>query len=206
MKKVFKLFIVSLLLIFSSALIFAQENQNNENEGKIIIQDKENTNSGLAFRNAIGGYFVWNYKSPIGGIQYERWVTDLLSTKFNFYVFYDPSENFIWEHLMDYTITTEFNLKLYETAFNEEFASRLFAFLMLGHRGYSIRTYERDESYNISGYSDSYYPVMLASLGFGFDFIFAEHLSIPFQIGFMGAFPNDEYAALCIGTGIRYIF
>ena len=230
MKKMAKLFLISIVLLFSSSLLFAQEvlseeenqieqeiqtekenqieeeNQTETEELKSIIRDKESTNSGLAFKNAIGAYFLWNYKSPVGGIQYDRWFTDLFGTKFNFYIFYDPSENSIWNHIMDYTVSTEFTLKLYETAFNDEFASRLFAFCMIGHRGYIERSYVRDDYSNNYVFKELYTPIVLTSIGFGFDFIFAEHLSLPIQIGFMCSFPNDKYAALCIGTGIRYTF
>jgi len=46
----------------------------------------------------------------------------------------------------------------------------------------------------------------MLGIGFGFDFMLFDHISIPLQFGFEGEFPNEISAGFCIGTGIRYRF
>ena len=46
---------------------------------------------------------------------------------------------------------------------------------------------------------------LIAGAGFGFDFIFFGHLSVPIQFGFMGNINGtDPNVGFCAGTAIRY--
>lgn len=73
---------------------------------------------------------------------------------------------------------------------------------MLGYTGTYERSYEyaEPESKKIEKMHNN----ALASVGFGFDFIFFDHLSVPIQFGFMGTFPDDPQVGFCGGIALRY--
>ena len=60
------------------------------------------------------------------------------------------------------------------------------------------------ESFNDVYKKETFYNDAVASLGFGFDFTFFGHLSIPVQFGFMGTFPDDPQVGFCGGIALRY--
>jgi len=157
---------------------------------------------GLENRNAIGVYVIGS-ETPFGGIQYERRVTDLISFKVNTYIYYDGGENA--SNPLDYNIIGECDFTLYETDWFENSGSRLFAYVLAGHTGSTSKEYVYDSVNGTGGYTNPVFtPNAVVSAGFGFDFIFFKHLSIPCQFGFIGNFPNDASAGFCAGTGLRY--
>lgn len=237
MKKLTKLILASGLLLNFCALSFAQEaesvtdtaatTQLSETAETTVIEKKEvktvetaktekklpdteegtdiTKRNGLENKNAIGAYFLGS-QSPIGGIQYERRFNNVVSMKSNGYIFYNTQNSF-FEHSLDYNINAEFDFRMYEYAWRESFASRLYAFVLVGHRGFVDNNSYYDENlYNYVYVPGDYHATAIGSIGFGFDLFFYDHLSIPLQVGFMGSFPNDPYAGLCIGTAVRYSF
>lgn len=157
--------------------------------------------NGLENKNAIGIYVI-GAETPIGGIQYERHFTDFISEKFGVYAFYNNNNDYT-SNPFEFNVTAETDFKLYETNWKDKVASRLFAFAMLG---YDIKI-ERETHYAEPEGSYSEEKVInnaLAAVGFGFDFIFFDHLSVPVQFGFMGTFPDTPNIGFCGGIALRY--
>ncbi len=154
--------------------------------------------SGLDNNNAIGIYGIGS-EIGVGGIQYERRFSDLFSTKFGVFAFYNE-DSYSDPYNMNVTVETDFTL--FESDWKDKICSRLFAYGLVGYTGRLERSYEymEPESKRIEKMHNN----AVASLGFGFDFIFFEHLSVPVQFGFMGTFPDDPQVSFCGGIGIRY--
>ena len=100
---------------------------------------------------------------------------------------------------MNFTVETDFTL--YASEWKEKIASRLFAYALVGYTASIKRGYDYvNDVYK----KETFYNDAVASLGFGFDFTFFGHLSIPVQFGFMGTFPQDTQIGFCGGIGLRY--
>ena len=154
--------------------------------------------NGLENKNAIGMYVIGG-EQAVGGIQYERRFTDLFSTKFGVFAFYNESG---YSDPFNASFTVEGDFTLFESYWKDKISSRLFAYGMVGYTG----TYERGWEYGEpkSKKVEKMHNNALASLGFGFDFIFFDHLSVPIQFGFMGTFPDDPQVGFCGGIALRY--
>ena len=155
--------------------------------------------NGLENKNAIGVYVI-GADIPIGGIQYERHFSNLISEKFGVYAFYNNDNT---SNPFEFNFTAETDFKLYETNWKDKVASRLFAFAMLG---YDIK--KERETYYVepegSKQEEKIINNALAAVGFGFDFIFFDHLSVPVQFGFMGTFPDTPNIGFGGGIALRY--
>ena len=153
--------------------------------------------NGLENKNAIGVY-VLGSEQAVGGIQYERRFSDLISTKFGVFAFYN---NDSYSDPFDLNLTVETDFTLFENNWRDKICSRLFAYAMLGY----IANIERGYDYvNAVQKTEKFHNNAMASLGFGFDFIFFEHLSVPIQFGFQGTFPDDTQVGFCGGIALRY--
>lgn len=154
--------------------------------------------NGLDNNNAIGMYVIGG-ENAVGGIQYERRFSDLFSTKFGVFAFYNDSG---YSDPFNASFTVEGDFTLFENTWRDKISSRLFAYGMMGYTGTYERSYEyaEPESKKIEKMHNN----ALASVGFGFDFIFFDHLSVPIQFGFMGTFPDDPQVGFCGGIALRY--
>ena len=154
--------------------------------------------NGLESKNAIGMYILGSSEA-VGGIQYERRFSDLVSTKFGVYAMYNDKDD--WSPF-DCNFTVETDFTLYDTTWNDKISSRLFAYALAGYKGgieYYRENYEEETPKIKRSYNNA-----VASLGFGFDFIFFDHLSVPVQFGFLGTFPDTPNVAFCGGIALRY--
>ena len=88
MKKSFKKIIVMSVLMSALTALFA---------------------NGLDNKNNIGMYFI-GADDSIGGLQYERRFSDLISEKFGFYAFYNEDSYTTEPFNMNVTLETDFNL------------------------------------------------------------------------------------------------
>lgn len=168
----------------------------------------------LDFKNSVGVYGLFN--TPVVGIQYQRWCTDRIGFQTTGFVQYDQSDpvvNIQNDDGFSFSISGEFHLKLFETPFGTKSASVLYAWFLGGYHGFSDARYvEPEGEWDTPGYIAGYYePTGFKSnavlgIGFGFDIMFLNHLSIPIQFGFSGEFPNQTQAGFCFGTGVRYRF
>lgn len=154
--------------------------------------------NGLDNNNAIGMYVIGG-ENAVGGIQYERRFSDLFSTKFGVFAFYNDSG---YSDPFNASFTVEGDFTLFENTWKDKISSRLFAYGMLGYTGTYERSYEYGEPE--SKKIEKMHNNALASVGFGFDFIFFDHLSVPIQFGFMGTFPDDPQVGFCGGIALRY--
>lgn len=155
--------------------------------------------NGLDNRDAVGVY-VLGAEKPVGGIQYEHRYTDFISNKFGAFVFYD---NDSYTDPLDMNFTVETDFTLYASEWKEKIASRLFAYALVGYTACITKSYDYNSS-TPSLKTETFVSNAVASLGFGFDFTFFGHLSIPVQFGFMGTFPQDTQIGFCGGIGLRY--
>ena len=156
--------------------------------------------NGLENKNAIGVYVIGAEQS-VGGIQYERRFSDLISTKIGVFAFYN---NDTYSDPFNANITVETDFTLFENQWRDKIASRLFAYAMLGYDARYERTYTYPDGAEHPVKIEKFHNNAIASLGFGFDFIFFDHLSVPVQFGFMGTFPDDTQVGFCGGIGLRY--
>ena len=156
--------------------------------------------SGIDKKNSIGIYFIIADNS-IGGIQYEHRFSDIVSEKFGIYAFYN--DTYFQSTPLDMTFTAQTDFALYQADWNRCIASRLFAYVLAGYNGKIIRNYDYTGNEKKLIFEDFQHNAIL-STGFGFDFIFFEHLSIPIQFGFMANFPYDSKIGFCGGSALRY--
>ncbi len=149
-------------------------------------------------KNAIGMYFM-GADDSFGGIQYERRFTNIISEKAGIYASYENSTG-----TCDISVTGETDFTLYETSWKEFVNSRLFAYALIGYHGYINSEYHYVEGGESYRENTGYLQDGMLGLGFGFDFTFFGHLSLPIEFGFVGNFPNNPHVGFCAGAGIRY--
>lgn len=156
----------------------------------------------LDFDKSVGIYGLIGFDSEpeTGGIHFQQWFDNGIGYQVQGYIYYsqnggsNPAE-------YTYNVSAELNLKLYETPMGNRSATILYAWFLGGHKGFAENRYI-DGDYKSSGYLCDF----TLGLGFGFDIMFMNHISIPIEFGFAGEFPNAPNAGFVIGTGIRYRF
>jgi hypothetical protein len=159
----------------------------------------------LDFKNAVGVFAMVNDATNVYGLQYQRWYTDRIGLQVEGAAYYDPSSGISTP--LDYNIGAEFQYRLYDTSWGTRTGTCLYAWMLAGHRGFIKNTYSwavETESSEKTG--SNYYADAIAGIGFGFDIMFVNHLSIPVQFGFMGQFPNEPAVGFAFGSGLRYRF
>lgn|SRR5574344_718873 len=155
--------------------------------------------------NAIGVFIMGTTESSVYGLQYQHWFNDKIGMQMEGAAYYNPDVYYGKE--LQYNISAEFQYKLYETALGERSATNLYAWLLAGHHGYIANesTYDAGTGTNVYT-STGFCANAIVGLGFGFDIMFLNHISIPVQFGFMGEFPNDPTIGFAFGSGLRYRF
>lgn len=153
------------------------------------------------FKNAIGIFGLASLESEsnsVGGLQYQRWVTEKIGFQVEGSVYYDPENTY---YSFDSNLNFELQYKLYQTNIGARNASVLYAWALIGASGTAGSEFNssRDEYVPTGPYFDAN-----VGLGFGFDLNFINHLSVPIQFGFLGKFPNELAAGFSVGAGIRY--
>lgn len=182
MKKIIKIILAGLFVLGLGSNIFA---------------------SGLDNKNAIGMYII-GANDPIGGIQYERALSDVVSEKVGIFAFYNNDD---YSEPYRFSVSSETDFKLFETTWKEKVSSKLFAYGLFGYKCFGEREYiypnktAYDDPIDVN---DTFYQNIFAGLGFGFDFIFFDHLSVPIQFGFIGEFPYNLNIGFSAGVSIRY--
>ena len=155
-------------------------------------------------KNAIGMYVIGS-ECPVGGIQYERRFTNVFSTKFGTYALVRNKEYYGGTPL-EFNFVVEPDFTLYQTSWNNKVSSRLFAFGLAGydftqksngHYDDTLSRYVQDQVTNTHS--------LIAGAGFGFEFIFFGHLSVPLQFGFTGTLNQDDpFLGFGGGIAVRY--
>ena len=161
--------------------------------------------AGLENKNAIGMYILGGERG-IGGIQYERRFNDLLSLKTGVFAMYHDNTSYFTDKDAEFNIILEPDFTLYETDWNDKVASRLFAFGLAGY-DFEMGTdtiWDENHENSLGEQTNIIHSAVLAA-GFGFDFIFFGHLSVPIQFGFMGIINTDSpNVGFCGGIALRY--
>jgi hypothetical protein len=158
----------------------------------------------LDFNNAVGIFGMVNSATNVYGIQYQRWY-DRAGFQIEGAAYYDPSSEAA--KTLDYNIAAEFQYKLYDTTWGTRAGTCLYAWILAGHRGFIDNTWSWNDETGDSEKTDStFYANAVAGIGFGFDIMFLNHLSVPVQFGFMGQFPCEPAVGITFGTGLRYRF
>ena len=183
MKKLIKTFMIFALLACFGSSAFAEALDN---------------------KNAIGMYVI-SSERPVGGIQYERRFTDLFSCKFGTYALIRNKD--VYNNIpVECNFVVEPDFCLYQTSWNNKVSSRLFVFGMLGYdyKQETITHYDSKKGEQVYDDTDVTHS-MIVGAGFGFEFIFFEHLSVPLQFGFTGMLePDDPFLGFGGGLAIRY--
>ena len=183
MKKLLKRIIAVTVLICTAAVAFADALNN---------------------KNAIGIYIIGSERA-VGGIQYERRFTDVISTKFGTYALVRNKSDYFSDTPIDFNFVVEPDIKLFETTWNGKVCSRLFAFGLLGYEFSEKSSYHYDEGVHEYIYDKSSIEHgLIVGAGFGFDFIFFDHLSVPIQFGFTGTIDKDPFVGFGGGIALRY--
>jgi len=152
--------------------------------------------------SAVGVFGLSSFtESPAqaAGIEYEQWITPKIALgAIASAYFREDSQN-------DYNANAcmEVKYSLFESEMGTHFGSRLYAYGMFGYNGWSTSEYDY-ATYNYT--SRKYYNDMFASLGFGFEFLLIDHISMPINFGMAAKFPEETTVGFCMGTGIRYSF
>ncbi|MCR4954304.1 MAG: hypothetical protein K6A43_09540 [Treponema sp.] len=197
-----KLIIAGMILALSSVMCLSAE-------------EAAEPKKALEAKNGVGA----SYYSPdfnnlglnnfLGGLCYQHWFTDRIGLEVGGAVTWTPSDN---QDPLYYNIYAEGDFVLYSSELSKYFASRLYAWTILGHTGTTTSEYVpavyADDDYT-HPVTESYYkdpvfaPNFRAGLGFGFDIIIYRHISIPLKFGFTGSLTG---AGFTFGGGIKYIW
>lgn len=135
------------------------------------------------------------------GLELQQWFTPKLAVTVLGSAFYQDNE--WYSRPFNANVSLQLTYSLIESQFGNHFGSRFFAYALGGYSGYGENVKSNDaKAENKIVYSHN----ALVSLGFGFEFLMFDHLSIPLTFGFAGEFPNDPAAGFCLGAGVRYAF
>ena len=159
--------------------------------------------SPLENKNALGLY-VLGGEPVVSGLQYERRYNDIVSQKFDLFVVINPESTSILLDKYNVNFNTELDFTLFKAPWGDHFGSRLFAYGLAGYQFRSVNTYEYDRDAGKEIYGVKTTNQLILGGGFGFEFLIADHLSIPVQLGFIGAVFDDPCANFCAGIAIRY--
>ena len=157
----------------------------------------------LENKNAIGLRVLGggsNYGGAcVGGIQYERRFSEIISMKFDVFGYATPDKSYSENAAV--SVSSEIDFKLYQARWGEHCGSRLFAYILGGYNGVSNVSYTDGNS---DTYAAKWSSSLIGSAGVGMEFLLADHISIPIQIGFIGALIDNPCASMCGGIAMRY--
>lgn len=152
----------------------------------------------LDYESAVGVSVLSTFDTvTVGGLQYQRWFSDKFGFQAEGSIFYEPNSN------LDYNVSVEFQYKLFETPMGTKNATILYGWVLAGHRGFQETYYNSETNKTIK---QKFNADVIAGVGFGFDVMLLNHISIPFNFGIVGEFPNKPAAGFCLGSGVRYRF
>ena len=178
MKKIVKTLVVALVSCVLAASLAAQESPEKKSE---------------KLPNAVGGFFLSSATfNMVGGLQFQVGQNDFMAGKFGFWGF--AAQNSDGADLFttvppNFNVSYEQDFVVFKSDFSSDFKTDLFIWILGGYGG---------------RFEESFIQNAILGAGFGVDFTIGEHLSIPFQLGYLAKFPNDSYLTLCYGIGGRF--
>ena len=181
-----KLFLSLFVCIFCVTFSFAQENSENE------IQTK----------NALGFFIKTPANAnhlPLGGINYQRWLNDYLGVQGSIQgTFYSKNQEPNYNFCTDLELQVRFIKHKFKVLPIE---STVYAWLSGGLIAQDEVDVYGDGSVDV--YKDCSF---CTGIGFGVDFVFHEHISVPLAIGYLANIGDTISADFSISTGFRYRF
>ncbi len=181
--------------------------------GAVAAQEAEN----YIPKNGIGGTFTYYHTGALGGLSYQRYLTDKLSLEGFASIMFDNSTT---RQPLWYCVGLELDYILYSYSPASWFTTNLFLWGQATHIGEVNREYHStvygtkvvdgktvtdwdtvvQESYYDPGV---YSPNFGGAFGFGFDMIFIKHLSLPIRLGFAADMTGITFTG---GCGLRYMW
>ncbi len=197
----------------------------------VISATADDENIFNTYDNALGGFF-----GPIAGsgLSHQHWFGKV-GFQYAAGLFYYPEEQELYAISPYYTadpvnvdeftynIGVEVQYMLYEDSYGDWFDGCLYLFLGGMHIGVMRTTYYYEEvtvnpedgspykEYRNTSVSEPVYvPGLAGGLGFGFELVFFDHFSVPFEIGIGGTWEFGSIMPVDAGlnpqAGIRYRF
>lgn len=181
MKKIIKLFCTALFLFTCTTMSLAADP--------------------MDYKNAVGMYGM--IYTDACGLQYQNWITHKVGLQLEGYATYDSFDYDYGEY--EFSIAAQMLYNLFENPISEKTAINFYAWLLGEFKGYNELSYvdgAPNRFYDDSGFQTQY----AVGLGFGFEFMFLKHLSIPLEFGYAGTICKKPVMGFVIGSGIRYRF
>ncbi len=213
-------FFVAAMTVFciSLASVFAQDNEVEADlsspsftENKVSqgvsgnAVKKVPAQKALKFENAVGLSFMAGNPQSVSpysyGFEYQRWCSDRFGFELCAGGFWNPSS----EDGLAYSVSAQFQAKLFSFSYEDVFTTLLYFWTMAGHDGYQPQKSTLNESgdkYVLT--PEPFVASAILGLGFGLDFVIVEHISIPLTFGCALEFPNNAYLGFAGGLGLRF--
>lgn len=197
-----KRFLAAVVFLFSCSVLFAQN-------AEVSEPNKIEAKNGIG-----GGVFGPINDNGVGGICYQRWLTDNFALEAGGMINMTTENYSYYSTPLWYDVWLEADFKIYEHYKNYNIASRLYLWVLAAHAGEwksdfvpETGHYDLDDKWvkdTPSYYTDPYLHAMIgAGVGVGFDLLLFSHLSIPIKFGFVG---GTYGISMTVGTGLKYIF
>ncbi len=160
----------------------------------------------LEYKNAIGIYGMFGFSNS--GLQYQRWFNDRIGLQSQVLAWYESGRNQYDDPEYEFALNTQLLFSLFKTNFGEKAGTNLYAWGLLGYYLYNTTDYVDGSSLGVYSIriTESICNNFVFGAGFGFDVMFWDHLSVPFEFGFAGQMPHETRISLTAATGIRYRF
>lgn len=189
MKK--KIIFIFFVFALATGLLFAE------------TSEKETYNHSLGFAYKYDD----NYDSEIVGISYQQWITDSIGLQTTLDFYYDSNPG-LFDTSYKFSLDAELQFKLYKyTNKKNDFSTILYTWLSCGYCSFIEKDVDYDydnEKYVVT--SEKQINALCPGLGFGLDFIFSQHISIPVSVGFLANISDTLSSNFAYSTGIRYRF
>lgn len=156
----------------------------------------------MDYKNSLGMYVMAATDSM--GLQYQTWINNKVGLQVQGYATY-RNNSFTEIDTYDCSISTQLLWNLFENPISEKTAINFYAWGLVGYRGYNTIAYI-GEADDVHASDTGILSQAAVGLGFGFEFMFLRHLSIPLEFGYAGRFINNTWMGFTVGSGLRYRF
>jgi len=159
----------------------------------------------MDYKNAIGMYYMNN--TGACGLQYQNWITHRIGFQVEGYAGYNQNHYYTPAEYQ-FSIASQLLFNIYENPLSEKTGVNFYGWLLGEYKGYNDLKYVYPSNENTQGYYDpsGYLQQFSLGAGFGFEFMFWKHLSIPLEFGYAGTISKDPWMGFVIGSGLRFRF
>jgi hypothetical protein len=163
-----------------------------------LIGEEEGAAAFDEWPDALGVYGSSLAGHPGGGLHWQHWFGQT-GVAVSAGGLYTPSA--VYGSILDYSLTAMFQRRVFGEDFAPWFSGQLYLWALAGHVGYIPMIYNSQTQVTSQG---PFVGAALAGLGIGIEVILFRHFSAPFEVGYIGQFPNDTQVQLSFGGGFRY--